>query len=1332
MPAPEMRTRNLVAAVLAATLSVGSLLAAAVPAQAADTVTTVDDATTQGKPSFSYSTGWTGGVGLPEDTFHAGTEHWTDGGDVTVTLSFRGTRAEIVGAEDPGHGYLFASVDGGAETRIDSYSETRRLQQTLFDTGTLADGDHTVVLRMDGTRNPAANKQGAQIDFAKITAPSAPEPETPGPASTAPSIIPALAQWSGKPGTLALPDNVRVVMTSETAETDLQGRTVRQEAEQLVADLSESGRSATLAVGATPGTGDIVLVTDPSVADEAYRLKIDDRVTIGASSAAGLFYGGRTLLQALSSTDALPAGETLDAPGQAMRGGMIDAGRKFWSVDYLKDLIRRMSYQKLNMLNLHLVESEGFRLDSPAFPGLADPASSYDEAEIRDLVDFAADYHVEIMPGFEFPGHATVISDYFQIGFGMGDNPCTAANMHSHLTPDWVLDMTSDKARADSARILKEFLPWFDSEYVHLGGDELPGQLASCGRVVKYIADQPDIGSSGDMLVDYLNELSAVTEGLGKRPIIYNGFEHMTRSQQTLDKDVIIQDWEGEGTNAAFDGHDKIWMNSRYAYLTPNNYHNLSPDLDYLASSWAPRKSDDMLGSSFGVWADYSMWAEDEFFEQKMGPLRAAIADRTWNTAGRNTVADLTSRLAVIGDAPGTQGFAPRERVGADAPLHSYPFEERPYPSGYTWAGSKGQTLFVEDTTGRLNGSTYIIYNPSFVDQGIKGSALSFSQDRQGVGLGGVDLPGPWTMSVWVKQTAAHPNATLLSSRSGTSIVLRDAASGNVALVTPEGRRTFDATIATGTWVAMSLVNDGVRTSLYLDGKPADSIDASMALPLAAIGAWNLSLRGLIDELNVFDAALSPAQIAANYERDASALPRPGLVNYWPLDETEGKAADVVGGADATLQGASRIDAVHDGGVSLPGGAAGLEVGASDIAGNWTAGMWVKRTSASTSSVLFAGSSTAIKLEQYKDTGKIGLTRFGVADHVIDYSAPIGDWVHLTFTSDGSTFRAYADGALVGSVNASANLGRSWIGRLVSGSAVDAAKADIDEVFVYDRTLSADEVRELYEGFARPGGTPLGMDAALAFPGETPGELEEGVDVTAELTLHNTGLVDLSAVEVTPRGSTSTECEIPVRFGAGTDAQCAIVHRVSAEDVARGFISLVVDATATGANVLATPVTAVSNELIATTIGGVRPISATIDGATPSRLVIGQPFVIDVGGPLAGSTVEGWLNSTPLLLGEAEVDSHGTARINSKLGSDVTPGDHTLVIRAIDTVGDPVEVRYPVEVVAGATAPPSGGPGSGLAATGTDASVWSALTAFALLLVVAGGIAATSRRVRRS
>lgn len=693
-----------------------------------------------------------------------------------------------------------------------------------------------------------------------------PEPQIIHPFSQKPQILPELTNWVSDRGTLQLKASSRVVIDQASADADLNGRTSRQEATKLVADLAALGLKLSVSTTIERNAADILLKVDPTLPKDAYRLKIGDNVSIEASSASGLFYGGRSILQALKQSRELPRGQVLDQPGQGMRGGMIDAGRKYWSPAYLKNLIRNMSYLKLNMLNLHLVESEGFRLNSPKFPGLADPNNSYSKSEIQDLVAFANEHHVDIIPGFEFPGHATVISDYFKIGFGTGENACTAANMHSHLTPDWVLDMTLPKTQEVSANILNEFLPWFTSKFVHLGGDELPGQLANCGKIRTFLANDPDVTTTGDMLVRYLNDLSTVATSNGKRSIIYSGFENMPLSQQSLNKRIVIQDWEGDGTKPAFADHDKIWMNSHYAYVTPNYYHNLSENRQYLTEQWQPSTAKDVLGSSFAVWADYNMWAQDDFFEQHIVGLRSAIAERSWNASTKSTVANLNSQIVAIGNAPAITVSPVPPAIGSSKPKHHYAFEPSPYPSGYTWAGSTGQTLFVKDDTARLHGSTYIIYNPTFSSSGIKGSALSFTADRQGVGLGGVNLPAPWTLSFWIKQTSNVANATLLSSRDGAAILLRDTATGGIAIKTPENVTAYKASIPNNTWLAVSLVNSGKSTSLYIDGRFSETVDVSSPLPLAAIGAFNKSFRGLLDELSIYDAELTADQILTNYK----------------------------------------------------------------------------------------------------------------------------------------------------------------------------------------------------------------------------------------------------------------------------------------------------------------------------------------------------------------------------------------------------------------------------------------------------------------------------------
>ncbi|MEU6661431.1 family 20 glycosylhydrolase [Streptomyces sp. NPDC046821] len=710
---------------------------------------------------------------------------------------------------------------------------------------------------------------------------TAAEPTEQGPDLLAgqPSVIPRPTDWTSLGGTTALGSGTRLLVQPEArVKTSLaSGRaefpgparqTVQQLATQLQGELGQvSGIDPVIASDvAHAGPGDIVLGldNDAGLGAEGYKFdSADGAVHISAASTHGLFYGTRTLLQLLRSTAddhrTVPLARATDVPAQPVRMVHLDAGRKYWKIPYLENLIRRMGDQKLNTLLMHLSESEGFRLYSPKFPGLADPEHSYSRADIEHLKTFAARYHVQLMPGLEIPGHATAISDAFGIGFGDGPNACTGAHTHSHLTADWIIDMTSDKAVAKTKEIVDEFAGWFDAPLFSIGAEEVPGQLADCPRVKDYLASAPDVSTLGDLLNRYINTLDDVVTSHGKRTAVYNGSEHMAAPQQTVHGPVVFLTWEGTGSEPVIPGHDEIAIGP--FYVTPNNYHHKYPDQSWMYDTWTPSSAPDMLGSGLTNWADYNFWADDAYFEQQSAGPRAVLADRAWNgSATPDTLADFQARAARIGDPPGITPTPVTPRMEG-RPSHHWTFDNASYPKGWTYAGSPGNTIFAEDTAGGLPGTSYIINNPTPVD-GVKGQAWRFDSDRDGVGFGGMDVAEPWTVSVSVRPSSRTADQVLLSSKAG-ALKLMQYGTGKVGF-TKYGVKdySFDYTLPLNEWTRLTWVATPGHTTLYANGARVGTVDASIPLPLRSIGTEKVSLRGDIDELVTWDEALTDGQVA--------------------------------------------------------------------------------------------------------------------------------------------------------------------------------------------------------------------------------------------------------------------------------------------------------------------------------------------------------------------------------------------------------------------------------------------------------------------------------------
>lgn len=241
-----------------------------------------------------------------------------------------------------------------------------------------------------------------------------------------PFVIPELKQWSGAEG-MFTPSGKYVVKG---------GKNAQDVAKLFAADYHDLvGKTLTLKTG-KPSAGDIVLVlqTDKKSArqlgKEGYRLTIGDVTTITASSVEGLVWGTRTVLQLSeqqrSAGFVLPKGSTQDKPAYGLRGFMMDCGRKFIPMSYLRSLVKMMSYYKMNTLQIHLNDNgfrqyfgndwaktpAAFRLECDTYPGLTAKDGSYSKAEFIELQKLAEQYGVNIIPEIDVPAHSLAFTHY--------------------------------------------------------------------------------------------------------------------------------------------------------------------------------------------------------------------------------------------------------------------------------------------------------------------------------------------------------------------------------------------------------------------------------------------------------------------------------------------------------------------------------------------------------------------------------------------------------------------------------------------------------------------------------------------------------------------------------------------------------------------------------------------------------------------------------------------------------------------------------------------------------------------------------------------------------
>jgi hypothetical protein len=490
-----------------------------------------------------------------------------------------------------------------------------------------------------------------------------------GPATTAaaedvnaaPAVVPSLHQWSGGSGEFTLTPSSRIVVdAAHSAELTTDVRTFHDE---LVA---ETGLELPTVVKEKPGKSD-VFFTLGSGGPEGYTLTVGDHVVVEGGGTAGAFYGGRTILQLLRLDPhhaSLPRGVARDAPDFRERGVMLDPARKFYSVAYLERTIKQLAWLKMNTLHLHLTDSEAWRLESDAYPGLAAP-QHYTKEQIRRLQELASRYHVAIQAELEMPAHANQLTSY---------NPslrwpCPSMNDTPYGPSDgFTIDITRPANVAWVDRLVEEYLPLFDSPIIHLGGDEYPvySQQQACSYLVDYARTQ-GFASTEDVFVDYQNHLNQLVKSHGKMLMLWDWWDVAGGATITPDKDIIVQAWRGNPDRFAADGYRTVGSSSVDQYVVPNTPPGsvgwLQPDSGQQYSEWEPTVSPNLLGFQIPAWGDGAATATDAFFDWFLHRPAQILAARTWGGPRVSTSYAFEDLVDSLGAAPGVPDGADPDAV---------------------------------------------------------------------------------------------------------------------------------------------------------------------------------------------------------------------------------------------------------------------------------------------------------------------------------------------------------------------------------------------------------------------------------------------------------------------------------------------------------------------------------------------------------------------------------------------------------------------------------------------------------------------------------------------
>jgi hexosaminidase len=441
-------------------------------------------------------------------------------------------------------------------------------------------------------------------------------------------------------------------------------------------------------------TGGILLTTkgaDTNLGPEGYALDVaPDSIVIRAPTQAGLFYGAQTLLQMLppeiyatnlvTKVDwQVPCVQITDWPRFAWRGFMLDVSRHFFTKAEVETFLDAMAMHKLNVFHWHLTDDHGWRIEIKKYPKLTevgawrasggfgfDPKTTtaygpdgryggfYTQDDIREVVKYAAALHITIVPEIEMPGHSTAaLAAYPQYS-------CTGGPFEPSMTAgifNGIYDPAKDETFQFLADILAEVIPLFPGKYIHIGGDEVPGDTWHNSADCQALMQREGLKNEAELQSWFTRRIEKIVNADGRSMI---GWSEILRGG--LPKTAAVMDWIGGAKEAASAGHDVVMTPTAYCYF--DFYQSDDRDHEPKAAAWGgpltlskmyafepmptnvpPELQSHILGAQGNLWTEQI--PNLKHAEYMTFPRACALAEVTWSAKDARKWDDFMRRLHV-------------------------------------------------------------------------------------------------------------------------------------------------------------------------------------------------------------------------------------------------------------------------------------------------------------------------------------------------------------------------------------------------------------------------------------------------------------------------------------------------------------------------------------------------------------------------------------------------------------------------------------------------------------------------------------------------------------
>ena len=700
--------------------------------------------------------------------------------------------------------------------------------------------------------------------------------------NAAPAVLPELQEWKGRTGDFTLTDSSKIVY----ADDDL-----KSAADEMAADYEDlTGKTITVVKGtsADVADGDFFFAKTENknlgLMKEGYQMDISNKIVVTSETQTGAYWATRTILQALKQSDftTIPKGITRDYPMYEVRGFILDVGRKTFTMDYLEQVVKEMSWYKMNDFQVHVNDNliglenkedpmtaySAFRLENDTIKkgGILKDAQGkpltvndqvleyeqdltstdlwYTKDEFRDFIQESRELGVNIVPEIDTPAHSLALTKVLpELRYG------TSGRENDHLDLVHSYKQCLTFVQTIFGEYMQEDNPVFDKEtIIHIGADEY--------------------NASSTAYREFVNDMIEYVKGTGRKARVWGSFTQAAQGEEINAEGVQINLWNFGYANMDQmyeDGFDLINCNDGNYYIVPNAgyYYDYLDDgtmynlaINSISGVTIPAGDDQMVGGAFAVWNDMTDYLDNGVSEYDVYDRisnMSLFAAKLWGK-GDLDLAGAKARAEKLGDAPRTNFGYEVDSVSDE--YMNLPMDELKDTSANNFAVNEGENAEIVEVDGK--NALKLEGGKSYITTGL-----------ETVGLGS-------DLRVKVKRTSDSTEEQILFESPYGSIKAVQNETGKVGFSRERFDYSFNYTLPLNEWVELEFKNQQNVMQLYVNGKLVDTLGdderiegrpmlATGMFPMATIGSETNAFIGYVDDVRIGKNAEFASTMSLDY-----------------------------------------------------------------------------------------------------------------------------------------------------------------------------------------------------------------------------------------------------------------------------------------------------------------------------------------------------------------------------------------------------------------------------------------------------------------------------------